>query len=261
MAKSKKFWLSVLGVLLLGAAVWLYAAFGDGAHLMDKKCSNCHLAGQSVTPDKAGRLIGSQEMLCGICHKDVKRMSHPSGFAPRVKPPADLPLDWKGDMTCSTCHTVHGSTPGLMRDKRRGKALCLACHDANFFSAMKDGGVSLQQSGHAIADMAQMNRLGNVDALSLQCLGCHNTEGDAAGVRVTARGLVRHSSGGANHPIGIDYPAMSGSFKARSSLPREIWLPGGKLSCVSCHEPYKKQHGQLVVTNSGSKLCMQCHSL
>lgn len=261
MRKSKKIGLGLLALLMLGGGVWLYAAFGDGPHLMDKQCSNCHLAGQTVTPATAGRLIGSQELLCGICHKDVKRMSHPSGFAPKVKPPADLPLDWKGDMTCSTCHTVHGSTPGLIRGDRRGKALCMGCHDAAFFSGMKDAGVSLQQSGHAIADMAQMNKLTDIDALSLQCMGCHNTAGDAAGVRVSALGIVRHSSGGANHPIGVNYPMMSGSFKPRSMLPREIWLPGGKLSCVSCHEPYKKQHGQLVVTNSGSKLCMQCHAL
>jgi len=188
-------------------------------------------------------------------------MSHPSGFAPRIKPPVDLPLDWKGDMTCSTCHEVHSSKPGLVRGDRRGKALCMACHDAVFFTSMKDGGVSLQQSGHAIADMSQLSKMADIDALSLQCLGCHTNQGDARGVRVTAGGIVRHGSGDANHPIGVDYPVMSGSFKPRSMLPTAIWLPNGKLSCVSCHEPYKKQHGQLVVTNSGSLLCAQCHAL
>jgi len=251
----------LLALVLSGVGVWLYAQLGATPHLMDKTCSNCHLAGQAVTSAQAGRLIGSQEMLCGICHKDVKRMSHPSGFAPRTKPPADLPLDWKGDMTCSTCHVVHGSTPGLMRGQRRGKTLCLACHDTAFFSAMKDGGVSLQQSGHAIADMSALGKMADVDALSLQCMGCHNTAGDARGVQVTSTGVVRHESGGANHPIGINYPLMSGSFKPRSLLPKAIWLPGGKLSCVSCHEPYKKQHGKLTVTNDGSLLCTQCHAL
>jgi len=251
----------LVGLAGLGAVVWLYAQLNGTPHLMDKTCSNCHLAGQTVSPAQAGRLIGSQELLCGICHKDVKRMSHPSGFAPRTKPPADLPLDWKGDMTCSTCHVVHGSSPGLMRGERRGKTLCLACHDAAFFTAMADGGVSLQQSGHAIADMSQLSAMADVDALSLQCLGCHNTAGDARGVQVTLDGIVRHNSGGANHPIGIAYPMMSSSFKPRSLLSTAIWLPGGKLSCVSCHEPYKKEHGKLVVTNSASLLCTQCHSL
>lgn len=261
MYNFKKWWLGFAGVALAGGLTWLYAAFGSGPHLMDQKCSNCHLSGQTVTVAQAGRLLGSQELLCGICHKNVKRMSHPSGFAPRVKPPQDLPLDWKGDMTCSTCHEVHGSKPGLVRGDRRGKALCMACHEASFFAAMKDGGVSLQQSGHAIADMAQMDKLSDIDALSLQCLGCHTNEGDARGVQVTAMGIVRHGSGDANHPIGVSYPLMSGSYKPRSMLPSAIWLPNGKLSCVSCHEPYKKQHGQLVVTNADSKLCAQCHSL
>lgn len=261
MSTSKKIWVTLLGATLLGALGWLYAAFGEGPHLMNQQCSHCHLAGQGVTPANAARLLGSQELLCGICHKNVKRMSHPSGFAPRAKPPADLPLDWKGDMTCSTCHAVHASTPGLLRGERRGKDLCMACHDAAFFASMRDGGVSLQQSGHAIADMAQMNKLTDIDALSLQCLGCHNNQGDARGVQVTALGIVRHGSGDANHPIGVAYPLISSGYKPRSMLPSAIWLPNGKLSCVSCHEPYKKQHGQLVVTNADSKLCAQCHSL
>ncbi len=261
MCSFKRMAFALLSALLLGVVTWLYAAFGDKPHLMDQKCSNCHLAGQSVDPAQARRIIGSQEMLCGICHKNVKKMSHPSGFAPRTKPPADLPLDWKGDMTCSTCHDIHGSKPGLIRGDRRGKALCMVCHDAKFFASMKDGGVSLQQSGHVIADMAQLAKNTQIDALSLQCMGCHNNQGDAGGIQVTATGLVRHNSGGANHPIGMDYPTMSSGFKSKSMLPTAIWLPNGKLSCVSCHQPYKKEHGQLVVTNSGSLLCIQCHSL
>ncbi|OIQ66150.1 doubled CXXCH motif (paired_CXXCH_1) [mine drainage metagenome] len=261
MRSSKKIALIAGAVLLVGMMTGLYAAFGGKPHLMDQKCSNCHLAGDVVDATRAGRLLGSQEMLCGICHKDVKKMSHPSGFAPAMRLPADLPLDWKGDMTCSTCHEVHGSKPGLMRGDKHGKALCMSCHDTQFFSGMKDAGVSLQQSGHAIADMTQLRKNSRIDALSLQCMGCHNNQGDVTGIQMTAAGVVRHNSGGANHPIGIPYPMMSSSFKPRSALPSAIWLPNGKLSCVSCHQPYKKVHGQLVVTNNGSMLCAQCHAL
>jgi len=61
----------------------------------------------------------------------------------------------------------------------------------------------------------------------------------------------------------VPYPVFdqSHSFKSKGSLPKEIWLPDGKLSCVSCHQPYKKEHGKLVVTNANSSLCLQCHSL
>ena len=249
--------------ILLCAVTWIYAGFGGKAHLSDQVCSNCHLSGKDVDPAQASRLIASQEMLCGVCHKNVKRMSHPTGFAPKGKLPAGFPLDWKNDMTCSTCHDIHGTKPGLIRGERRGKDLCLACHDTAFFNSMKDAGVSLQQSRHVIPNMAQGNMNTGIDALSLQCMGCHNSQTDAGGIRVGRTGIVRHSSGGANHPIGIPYPVISRNreFRPKSMLPKAIWLPDGKLSCVSCHQPYKKEHGQLVMPNDRSSLCMQCHDL
>jgi predicted CXXCH cytochrome family protein len=253
----------IAGAILLCATAWILAGLGGKPHLLDQVCSNCHLAGKDVNPAQAGRLIASQEMLCGVCHKNVKRMSHPTGFAPRGKVAADFPLDWKKEMTCSTCHDIHGTTPGLIRGEARGKELCLACHDTAFFNGMKDGGISLQQSGHAIADMAQVDKSNDIDALSLQCMGCHNNQSDAGGIRVGRNGIVRHNSGAANHPIGVAYPANSRSreFRPKGMLPRAIWLPNGKLSCVSCHQPYKKEHGQLVMPNDRSSLCTQCHDL
>ncbi|MDO8787237.1 MAG: cytochrome c3 family protein [Sulfuritalea sp.] len=249
--------------IFLYAGTWLFAGFGSKPHLSDLTCSNCHLAGKEVAPGKAGRLIGSQELLCGICHKNVKRMSHPTGFAPKEKLPAEFPLDWKGDMTCSTCHEVHGTMPGLMRSAKRSREFCLSCHDKQFFSGMKDRGASLPQSGHALPNVTPGSLGGGIDSLSLHCMGCHIAQNDAVGVRVDAKGIVRHRSGGANHPIGIFYPAAFGNsgFRPKEALPKAIWLPDGKLSCVSCHQPYKKIHGQLVMSNAGSTLCTQCHDL
>ncbi len=263
MSKYRSWFVCLASLLLLCAGTWLYAGFGGKAHLMDRACSDCHVGGKEVDPARASRLIGSQEMLCGICHKNARRMSHPSGFVPNGKIPADLPLDWKGDMTCSTCHEVHGNQPGLMRGKKRGKELCLSCHDKSFFAAMKDGGVSLQQSGHADAGTTQGQMNSGIDTLSLQCMGCHNRQSDASGIRVGSNGIVRHNTGGANHPIGIAYPmgSRSNEFRTRNSLPKAIWLPDGKLSCVSCHQPYKKEHGQLAMPNDRSSLCLQCHTL
>ncbi len=249
--------------IILFSVTWIFAGFGGKPHLLDQVCSNCHLAGKEVDPAQAGRLIASQELLCGVCHKNVKRMSHPTGFAPKGTLPAGFPLDWKKDLTCSTCHDVHGTKPGLLRGERRGKDLCLACHDAAFFNGMKDSGISLQQSGHAIADMAQQDKSADIDALSLQCMGCHNGQADAGGIMVGRNGIVRHSSGAANHPIGVPYPAVSKNrdFRPKNMLPKAIWLPNGKLSCVSCHQAYKKEHGQLVMANDRSSLCLQCHDL
>jgi len=261
---NSKRWFAGIGALLaLALAGWLYAGLSGKAHLMEQVCSNCHVGGQAVDPARANRLIGSQEMLCGICHKNSRRMSHPSGFTPQSKLAADFPLDWKGDMTCSTCHQVHGTQAGLLRGQKHGKELCLSCHDKAFFAAMKDGGASLQQSGHAISNAMPAQANASIDTLSLQCMGCHDKQSDAGGVRVGRTGIVRHNSGGANHPIGVAYPEFSRNreFRAKGMLPKTIWLPEGKLSCVSCHQPYKKQHGLLVMPNDRSSLCTQCHSL
>lgn len=253
----------LISAILLCAVTWIFAGFSGKPHLSDQVCSNCHLAGKDVDPAQAHRLIASQEMLCGVCHKNVKRMSHPTGFAPKGKLPPGFPPDWKGDMTCSTCHDVHGTKPGLLRGDKRGKDLCFACHDTAFFNGMKDAGVSLQQSGHTIPDMTKLDRSTDIDALSLQCMGCHNNQVDAGGIRVGRNGIVRHSSGAANHPIGVPYPTVSRNreFRPKGMLPQAIWLPNGKLSCVSCHQPYKKEHGQLVMPNDRSSLCTQCHDL
>lgn len=254
----------VAGAILLSAATCIFAGFDGKPHLLDQVCSNCHLVGMEVDPAQASQLIASQEMLCGICHKNAERMSHPTGFAPKDKLPAGFPPGWKNDMTCSTCHDVHGTNPGLLRGERRGMDLCLACHDTAFFAGMKDAGISLQQSGHVIADMSQMDKIADIDALSLQCIGCHIKQTDAGGIRDGLTGIVRHSGGGANHPIGVVYPAVSSNreYRPKSALPKEIWLPNDKLSCVSCHQPYKKEHGQLVIPNDRrSSLCTQCHDL
>lgn len=248
--------------ILMGAVTWLFAGSGSKPHLLDQVCSNCHLTSNgAVNPAQANVLIASQETLCGVCHKNVKPMSHPTGFTPKVKLPAEYPLDWKQDMTCSTCHEIHGTKPSLLRGEKRGQYLCLSCHAAAFFNGMRDSGASLRQSGHVISDMAQVDRSSDIDPLSLQCMGCHNELAEDGSVHVGKDGIVRHASGSASHPIGISYPiaVARDDFRPRNMLPKAVWLPNDKLSCVSCHQAYNKNHGQLVMPNGGSSLCLQCH--
>ena len=119
-------------------------------HPLGSACENCHLGGDRTTPDTASMLLTSQEQLYGQCHPDALQLSHPSGFAPPpgYTIPASYPLDWKGDLTCSTCHEVHGDLPGKLRGTARGRDFCIACHGQAFFDNMPDGGASLVQSGH-----------------------------------------------------------------------------------------------------------------
>lgn len=246
------------GALLVGNAASLYAAPGGKPHLAESDCAGCHLAGKSVDPAQASRLVGPQEKQCGACHEAAIKVSHPSGFAPKGKPPDDYPLDWKGDLTCSTCHQPHGNAPGLLRGAKRGKDLCLACHDAAFFKGMKDHGSSIVESGH-LRDRAGMAGV-ELDPYSLQCMRCH---GSYSNVIVGRNGVVRHDACSVNHPIGGRYrdSARRDGYRPESVLTKSILLPDGKLSCVSCHQGYKREHGKLVMSNERSNLCYQCHDL
>jgi predicted CXXCH cytochrome family protein len=252
-----------LFILAAAVAASLHAVLpGRGGHLADVPCGNCHLADKDVTKANASKLIAAQEVLCVRCHADALKMSHPSGISPTRPLPAGYPADWKGDMTCSTCHDPHGSNQGLLRGDKRAKAMCLTCHDETFFLAMKDAGTSIAPSGHLNATRAQLLAI-DLDPYSLECLACHGTMGDGPRVSVSRNGVIRHGSGAANHPIGKKYgdAVGFGGYRPERFLSKAVWLPGGKISCVSCHQGYTKDHGKLVTPMRGSELCFECHDL
>lgn len=253
--------LLALWVLLGLGATWLMAAPGEGFHQGAMACEACHLAGKAVTREKAHLLVASQEKLCGNCHQATAKVSHPSGFMPRFKLPADYPLDWKGDLTCSTCHDVHGKTPGIMRGERRGRALCLSCHDGSFFVRMRDRGASLLDSGHLDASSASASA--SLDPYSIQCMECHGGNGDSRAPTIDRNKVVRHGTSSLNHPIGGNYVAAAkfGGYRPSSMISKNIMLPGGLVSCVSCHEGFSANHGRIVRPESGSGLCNECHNL
>lgn len=253
--------LAALLALVIGGLP--YAMFnGSGKqHLEKADCAGCHLAGNNVNAQQAGMLIASQEVLCSKCHPAAIKVSHPSGFQPKVKPADIYPLDWKGDLTCSTCHDVHGSGHGLMRGAKRGKDLCFACHESDFFRKMRDGGASLMV-GHLSGGID--SEAPTLDVYSRQCMECHGNSGDPRlATMVDRNGVVRHASRSVNHPVGADYQkaAAFGGYRPRKVVERKLLLPNGLVSCVSCHAGYQKEHGKLVVTKADSKLCYECHDL
>jgi predicted CXXCH cytochrome family protein len=65
-----------------------------------------------------------------------------------------------------------------------------------------------------------------------------------------------------SHPVGVDYMlarARRGGLLPVGALNPAIKLIEGKVSCNSCHDPYSKERKQLVMSMSGSKLCLSCH--
>ena len=251
----------LLTAALLGRMTIAALSGAAGSHLEKADCATCHLGGRNVTAQQAGMLTASQEVLCGRCHPAATRVSHPSGFQPKSKPLDIYPLDWKGDLTCSTCHDVHGHNAGLMRGTRTGKDLCLSCHEQDFFRKMRDGGASLMV-GHLSRGID--TGAPTLDVYSRQCMECHGRSGDPRlATQVDRNGIVRHASRSVNHPIGVKYQkaATFGGYRAQRVVERKLTLPDGMVSCVSCHHGYLQEHGKLVVTKADSKLCYECHDL
>ena len=217
-------------------------------HPQNAACDGCHRASGAITAGNAGDLVAPEETLCAGCHQDAVVLSHPSGVPMTAEPPPDLPLDSRGRVTCSTCHDVHGAGAGRMRTARTGRELCQSCHAPAFFAAMHDEGQSLVRSGHMNA--ARTVTAAAVDRFSAQCLECHDEKSD-------------HGASKANHPVGKDYArwVSYGGYRAPGAIPEPIRLVDGMVSCVSCHEGYTRDHGKLVMSNEGSRMCFGCHDL
>ena len=253
-------------LVLLGTSVAMLAT-GDRApgrgHPPDWACGDCHLGATSTTVINPKMLVAAQEKLCASCHANAVAQSHPTGFPPGRPLPASYALDWKGDMTCSTCHAIHGPVTGATRTLRTqgGRGFCLSCHDDQFFARMRDRGASLHGLGHLAVSAPTVSV--NLDPFSRQCMGCHGEKGEGGRVQVDARGLLRHGSGAVNHPVGVVYAdaLRRGSYRPAARLPASVVLPEGKLACVSCHVGYSQQHGALVLPVRGSALCLSCHDM
>ena len=259
---SRRLGWSLFGAILIsGMTLYLHAAFQPPAHLAESDCAECHLAGARTTPQNARQLVAGETVLCGRCHAAALKVSHPSDITPVMEVPPEFPLDWKGDLVCSSCHQIHDDQLALIRGGRLGRDLCLACHEQAFFDQMPDHGASLTGRGHLAARKATQPV--PLDDFSLQCMECHNDKSGALGVDVDPGGILRHADNAMNHPIGRSYEeAMRfGGYRPPAMLREGILLPQGKLSCVSCHRGYSGEHGRLVMSNEGSALCLECHDI
>lgn len=104
------------------------------------------------------------------------------------------------------------------------------------------------------------------------CLRCHDgtiardTVSAATKERFASKehpGLFGTGHGSSDHPVGVDYPAFDEHFHPAAMVIAQgaVTLPGGKVECVSCHDPHAMS-GQpylLVKSNAGSALCLTCH--
>jgi predicted CXXCH cytochrome family protein len=215
--------------------------------LQGERCGSCHLAGETVDSSTAFQLTDTQEQLCSRCHPGAIQATHPSGVAHSMSVPLELSLDWKGEVTCSTCHSIHLGGHAPLSVAERGVNFCTLCHQQAFFDQMIDDGLSLFASAHlnALTDYESAQ----TDPFSVHCLGCHDNWGDS----LSAPGEWK------NHPVLVRYQCRS--CRPAEELSETVLIPGDSVSCVSCHQGYTQNHGMLVVSMEGSGLCLDCHDL
>jgi predicted CXXCH cytochrome family protein len=110
--------------------------------------------------------------------------------------------------------------------------------------------------------------LAGVDALSLDCIGCHDGA-SAIAVDASSRnnpyGSPDNHTGsvGNDHPIGMDYQryvTFNGKkFKPIFGLATKMVFVDGKVGCLTCHDPLNPERGHLVMSDKKSALCLTCH--
>ena len=188
--KNAAYMISVLALLVVSGRV-IYDLRAGNTHPGDVGCESCHLAREAIDESNAQMLIDSQEVLCKDCHENALTASHPSGFEPAYALPEIFPLDWKAELTCSTCHAVHSSTRGLMVTHLTGKELCHSCHDQEFFDNMKDMGSSIFASGHGATEDIDFGA--EMDPFSARCMECHAEAEGALNIEYSSGGIIRHS--------------------------------------------------------------------
>ncbi len=206
-------------------------------------------------------------------------MNHPVRVLPSalVAVPAGWPLDDQGAITCLTCHTkipanVGHQEPDLRdfdSDGPHPTDFCTKCHSCvDEESAESVHWLALGQA-HVANDRAmQETESAALDEHSRRCLSCH----DGVNAIESANGTPSNRIGGdfgnegRNHPVGVDYraagrPSYLSPLRPASLLPKEVPLPGGKVSCISCHDLFSGSRYRLTVPIQRSRLCLTCHAM
>ena len=210
---------------------------------------------------------------CAQCHVMKRGLSHPVDLAPTMSIPAYLPLQ-SGKITCITCHADSTAEPHATQEhdpmlRIDASRLCGQCHTDTTRSAKAMHALSFTRAHFSSSPRTTLSVARTLDDESRNCVGCHDgTLAAAVAVHATA-GLDSAAALG-DHPVGLAYPddptissrsSGTSSFVSANRLDPRIRLFDGRVGCGSCHSPYSAEPKQLVISNSGSKLCLSCHVL
>jgi predicted CXXCH cytochrome family protein len=189
----------------------------------------------------------------------------------------------RGDSIVNSKHNLSASGPGIIKAATE-QNLCVFCHTVHY----ANGQTPLwnhQMSGVTNYITYTSGTLkavvGQPDGSSRLCLSCH--DGTVALGMVSSRtNLIAMKNGvmtmpaspnnlgtdlSGDHPISFKYDAnltkLDSQLQDPATLTSKVKLDhNGEVQCASCHDPHNDQFGNfLVVDNTGSALCLACHTV
>lgn len=103
-----------------------------------------------------------------------------------------------------------------------------------------------------------------IDRMSFGCLECHG-EMLTVGMNLARKEVLEknfHSLFG-KHPIGVDYNDLArdgaGTYLRPDPERNNVVFVGGKLGCLSCHNPFSRHPSHLNAPVADDSLCKECH--
>lgn len=164
-----------------------------------------------------------------------------------------------------------GSSHDFSQGGTQPADLCLSCHSPHITGL---AGPLLDRRPATTQPVTQYFS-GDVelDRASLLCLSCHDgviaqdvfTSSHATSLAQQLGSSQLGSQSLSGHPIGVKLPLASRTYRSIAEIKADgrIHLPGGRVQCISCHDPHNtgRHPAMLVMSNNGSRLCLSCHRL
>lgn len=106
---------------------------------------------------------------------------------------------------------------------------------------------------------------GMLDSFSTGCVSCHSgivSRKDTLNFKNNPETRMQMLSG--KHPIGMNYARYTryrDTLRKVNELDPSLVLVGGKVSCVTCHDPLNPERYHLVRNDTGRDLCLECHAM
>jgi predicted CXXCH cytochrome family protein len=105
-----------------------------------------------------------------------------------------------------------------------------------------------------------------IDALSRDCIGCHD-DVNAGSVGVVLRNNPESHRSQVNsfsndHPIGMNYNNYVAFDRGYKPMPMDtnMIFVNGAVGCLTCHDPLNMEKGHLAKSDKNSELCFSCHN-